>query len=159
MKNFVLALAALVAGLFVAGTAADAYARNRVRVNNNGNVVVRVNNPGFRNDFVVRANANNVRINANAFGHVHGFGNVNNVRGFGHGFGHVNGIHGVNGFQVLRFNTFGTRTVVDGFGNVFEVDINGNAVRVGNRGGFNQFGGFNKIVVPGASVQFRGFGY
>jgi hypothetical protein len=158
MKNFVLTLAALVAGLFVAGTAADAYARNR-RPNNNGNVLVKIDNPGFRNDVVIRANANNVRFNANAFGHVNGFGNVNNFHGHVNGSGRVNGIHGVNGFQVLRFNTFGTRTVVDGFGNVFEVDINGNAVKVGNRGGFNQFGGFNKIHVPGASVQFRGFSY
>lgn len=152
MKNITKILVALALGTVAFGAmVTDGYARGRARVNvNNGNVVVKVNNPGFRNDVVVRGNVNGfnhgaVVLNANAFGHVHGFGNVNNFHG--NDF-RVNGLNGVNGFQTLRFNTFGTRTVVDGFGNVFEVDVNGNAVLRGNRGGFNQTGGF-----------IRSFGY
>lgn len=53
----------------------------------------------------------------------------------------------------FRLNTFGTRTVVDGNGNVFEVDAVGNSILRGNRGGFNQFGGatvsgFGIVPVP-----------
>ena len=64
------------------------------------------------------------------------------------------GLYGVNGFQLVRFNTFGTRTVVDAHGNVFEVDAHGNAFLRGNQGGFSQYGGFVGAVVHpfGAAV-------
>lgn len=61
---------------------------------------------------------------------------------------------GVRALPTVRFNTFGTRTVVDAFGNVFEADAFGNTVLRGNRGGFNAFGGAivpvaPPIIVPG----------
>lgn len=63
-----------------------------------------------------------------------------NVNGFGSrsfvGFNNRN----------ARFNSFGTRTVVDGFGNVFEVDAFGNAVVRGNKFGRSFFSSSNNFV-------------
>lgn len=83
---------------------------------------------------------------------------VNNFnRGFSFGVGRV------NAFSFNRgFNTFGSRTVQDGFGNVFQVDSFGNAVLVGSaaRGfGVNQFG-FRSFGGGGFNRGFSfGFGY
>lgn len=50
-------------------------------------------------------------------------------------------------FNSARFNSFGTRTVQDANGNVFEQDANGNVRFLGNRfnNGFNRFSGFNQF--------------
>lgn len=143
----VLTVAALGIMLF---STVDAFAARRTRVNvnvNNNAAVVRVNNPGFRNDAVVKV------FNANAV--FHPGVDVVTVRAVPA----VN-IHGVNGFNTVRFNAFGTRTVADGFGNVFQVDAFGNSVLVGNRGGFNHVGGFaaTKVVTPAGVVKVKNVG-
>lgn len=124
-----------------------------------GNGGFRGQGGGFRN------NGGNFRGNFNGGFRNNNFRGNNFNRGFAFGvpFG-VNRFNafGVNRFNqfglggVGRFNTFGTRTVTDQFGNVFQVDAFGNSVFVGNaaRGfGVNQFGGFG-----GRGFSF-GFGY
>ncbi len=149
--------------------------RNVVRVNNGGfnNVAVNVN--GF-NGFNRFNGFNNIRVNSfNRFG---GFNNVaiNSFGGFGSGFnrfGGFNNIAVVNGglpvttFNGLRVNAFGTSTVVDNFGNVFEADAFGNTAFRGNAGvrGFTNFGsagffpqavGFGPQVISSGGFGFAG---
>ena len=143
----VLTVAALGVMLF---STADVFAARRGRVNvnvNNNAAVIKVNSPGFRNDAVVKV------FNANAvFRPGVDVVTVKAVPAFN--------LHGVNGHNVVRFNAFGTRTVADGFGNVFQVDAFGNSVLVGNRGGFNHFGGFagTKVVTPAGVVKVKNVG-
>lgn len=56
----------------------------------------------------------------------------------------------INNFNSgVRANVFGTRTVIDGNGNVFEVDAFGNARFRGNSfRGFSSFNSFNSGFVP-----------
>lgn len=59
----------------------------------------------------------------------------------------VNGFR-LNSFQTRQFNSFGSRTFVDGHGNIFEVDRFGNAIFRGNARS-SRFGGFG-----GRSLRF-----
>lgn len=101
-----------------------------------GNAVV-VNNRGafgrVRSQTVVRSNGFNVAVNNNRF-------RRNNVAV------QVNGFNRGANFNSFRFNTFGTRTVADNFGNVFQVDQFGNS----------------RLVAPavrGFGVSPLGYGY
>lgn len=115
--------------------------RGFFRRNNNVNVV-------FGNRFVPRRNNVNVFVASNRG---FGFNRVNSFHSHGFGFNQVNGFR-LNSFG-HRINTFGTRTVVDGSGNVFEVDAFGNSVFRGNAFGFG--GGFS----TSQSFFSSGFGY
>jgi hypothetical protein len=169
-KSFmtVIVAAVLAGALLVAPADADG---RRGNANNNGRGNANNNGRRGNDDVIILVDRNrghnhnhnhggavvvNGRVLNNGHHHNHGGAVVVNGRVFANNHGH-NHIHGVNGFNVVRFNTFGTRTVVDGFGNVFEVDIHGNARRVGHRGGFNQFGGFHSQ--GGAVIIKSGFGY
>lgn len=57
-------------------------------------------------------------------------------------------------FRAFRFNTFGSRTVVDNFGNVFEVDAFGNARLRGSA-----FRGFSVQASPFVQFQSHGFSH
>lgn len=135
------------------------FARNRstVRVNNFGgfNNAIAVNN--FNRGF-----GNNVAVFNNGF---NGFNNVN-IASFNRGFGRVNSLAVVNGglpvttINGFRVNAFGTSTVVDNFGNVFEADAFGNTVLRGNAAarGFSSFGTFAPMGFSSFGVSSGGFG-
>lgn len=112
-----------------------------LRFNNNfARVNVAVNPFGFN-----RFRGANVVVNPFGFNRFRGVNVAVNPFAF-------NRFNNVARFNATRFNTFGTRRVVDGFGNVFEVDVFGNAVARGNA-----FRGFNVVntVSPFGFASFN----
>ena len=141
-----------------------------------------VNPPGLFNRTVVRADGPNAALAAS----VNGRGNVSAAASFGNGAAQAQAQAGrfnnkfaaasFNGFSAsasvgnnVRFNSFGTRTIQDRNGNVFEQDQLGNVRFLGNRfnsanfvgNGFNTFNnhsfGFNSFG-PGFGSQSFSFG-
>lgn len=147
LKNMAVVLSALSICCFLFAIPSDADAGFGVRGNG-----ANVNVNGFsrnRGNGVLGGVANIV--DAALFGRRQNVNiNLNNGRGFG-GFGNVN-----------NFNAFGTRTVRDNRGNIFEVDIAGNARLVrqsGNNFGFSNFSNFRGSGFCGVGVNgFNGFG-
>lgn len=132
---------------------------------------------------VTRINSNNGGFSNVNIANVNGFGlgrNRTNINVFNNnGFGGNAAVLSLNAglpvttFNGFRVNSFGTRTVVDGSGNIFEVDSFGNSAFRGNAAArgfstFNSFGAFGGVPVTnfavpggcgGSSLSIRSFGF
>lgn len=166
MKTFLSILCGALVCLAGLAAVADAAGFKNLQANRAQRQAARAFNQGFNRQLGAQAAAakfGNVKV-------VTPFANVAVVNGkvvknFGVLAAPVAVVNNNVSFKSARFNTFGTRTVVDGNGNVFEVDVFGRAIARGHTGGFNQFGGFTgtvvklngqTLVVPAATI-FRTF--
>lgn len=142
MKTFLSVLCGALVCLVSLAAVADAANFKNLQANRAQRQAARAFNQGFNKQLGAQAAA------SAKFGNVNvAFVNGKVVKNFGVLAAPVAVVNSNVAFKSARFNTFGTRTVVDGNGNVFEVDVLGNAIARGHVGGFNQFGGFTGTVV------------